>query len=273
MVNLPEDYNINDYDRPSVATDIVVFTMRKNPSESYRHLSEMRLSVLLVKRKEEPYKGLLALPGGFTVRNETIEQTVKRKLYEKTGVKDVPVSLLYNSSAMGRDPRGWIISCGYWTLVESSQAVVTEENASWYDVKFKYGDESVLELVSDDGKYHRIIFNISGNTELYNEAVKIEVLENDCIAFDHAEIIARAIIQLRNSLDYPYPAFRLLPESFTLTELQKVYETILEKPLLMANFRRKISPYVEETGEIETGAGHRPSKFFRPCVKGDKTNV
>ncbi len=273
MVNLPEDYNINDYDRPSVATDIVVFTMRKNPSESYRHLSEMRLSVLLVKRKEEPYKGLLALPGGFTVRNETIEQTVKRKLYEKTGVKDVPVSLLYNSSAMGRDPRGWIISCGYWTLVESSQAVVTEENASWYDVKFKYGDESVLELVSDDGKYHRIIFNISGNTELYNEAVKIEVLENDCIAFDHAEIIARAIIQLRNSLDYPYPAFRLLPESFTLTELQKVYETILEKPLLMANFRRKISPYVEETGEIETGAGHRPSKFFRPCVKGDKKNV
>lgn len=267
MVNLPENYNINDYDRPSVATDITVFTIRRNPGESYRHLSDMRLSVLLVRRQEEPYKGLLSLPGGFTSRNETIEQTAKRKLYEKTGVKDVPVSLLYNSSAMGRDPRGWIISCCYWTLVESSQAVITEENASWYDLKFSYGDESILELVSDSGEYHRIIFHISGNTELYNEAVKIETLENDCIAFDHAELIARAVIQLRNSLDYPYPAFRLLPESFTLTELQKVYEAILEKPLLMANFRRKIFPYVTETGETEKGAGHRPSKFFRPLIK------
>lgn len=267
MVNLPENYNINDYDRPSVATDITVFTIRRNPGESYRHLSEMRLSVLLVRIQEEPYKGLLSLPGGFTSRNETIEQTAKRKLYEKTGVKDVPVSLLYNSSAMGRDPRGWIISCCYWTLVESSQAVITEENASWYDLKFSYGDESILELVSDSGEYHRIIFHISGNTELYNEAVKIETLENDCIAFDHAELIARAVIQLRNSLDYPYPAFRLLPESFTLTELQKVYEAILEKPLLMANFRRKIFPYVTETGETEKGAGHRPSKFFMPLIK------
>lgn len=267
MVILPENYNINDYDRPSVATDIAVFTIRKNPSESYRHLSKMRLSLLMVKRTEEPYKGMLSLPGGFTVRTETIEQTAKRKLYEKTGVKDVPISLLYNSSAMGRDPRGWIISCAYWTLVENSQTDITEKNASWYDVRFTYGEESILELVSDDGKYHRIVFSISGNTELYNEAVKIETLENDCIAFDHAEIIARAIIQLRNSLDYPYPAFRLLPESFTLTELQQVYEVILDTPLLMANFRRKISPYVAETGEIETGAGHRPSKLFRPLIK------
>lgn len=267
MINIPENYNIDDYDRPSVAADIVVFTIRKKPCESYRHLSDMSLSVLLVKRKEEPYKNMLSLPGGFAVRNETIEQTAKRKLYEKTGVNDVPISLLYNSSAMGRDPRGWIISCGYWTLVENSQAVITENNAAWYDIKFKYDKESVLELVSDEGEYKKIVFNISGSTELYNEAVKIETVENNFIAFDHAEIIARAIIQLRNSLDYPYPAFRLLPKSFTLTELQKVYETILETPLLMANFRRKIMPYVEKTGEVETGAGHRPSNFFKPLLK------
>ena len=129
MINLPENYNIDDYDRPSVATDIAVFTIRKNPSESYRHLSETKFSVLMIKRKDEPYKDFLSLPGGFTVRTETIEQTAKRKLYEKTGVKDVPISLLYNSSAMGRDPRGWIISCAYWTLVESSQTALTEENA------------------------------------------------------------------------------------------------------------------------------------------------
>ncbi len=270
MINLPENYNIGDYDRPSVATDIAVFTIRKNPSESYRHLSEMKFSVLMIKRKDEPYKDFLSLPGGFTVRTETIEQTAKRKLYEKTGVKDVPISLLYNSSAMGRDPRGWIISCAYWTLVESSQTALTEENASWYDVKFTYGEESILELFSDEGKYYRVVFHVSGNTELYNEAVKIETIENNCIAFDHAEIIARAIIQLRNSLVYPYPAFRLLPESFTLTQLQQVYESILDTPLLMANFRRKISPYVQETGEIEAGAGHRPSKLFKPVFSKER---
>ena len=115
-----------------------------------------------------------------------------------------------------------------------------------------------------------VVFHVSGNTELYNEAVKIETIENNCIAFDHAEIIARAIIQLRNSLVYPYPAFRLLPESFTLTQLQQVYESILDTPLLMANFRRKISPYVQETGEIEAGAGHRPSKLFKPVFSKER---
>lgn len=270
MINLPENYNINNYERPSVAADIAAFTVRKKPCETYRHLSEMSLSVLLIKRREEPYKNFLSLPGGFTVKNETIEETAIRKLYEKTGVKNIPISLLYNSSAMGRDPRGWIISCGYWTLIENSQAVITEENAAWYDIKLKPGEESVLEIISDKGEYNKIVLKISGNTELYNEAVKIETIENNCMAFDHAEIIVRALIQLRNSLDYPYPAFRLLPELFTLTELQKVYETILDKPLLMANFRRKIMPYVEETSEIETGAGHRPSKFFRQKLRADQ---
>ncbi len=265
MVNLPENYNINDYDRPSVAVDIAVFTIRKKPCETYRHLSEMSLSVLLIKRKEEPYKNYLSLPGGFTIRTETIEETAKRKLYEKTGVKNVPISLLYNSSAMGRDPRGWIISCGYWTLIEKSQAVITEENASWYDIKFVYGKESFLELSSETGEVYKVKFNIGNDIELYNEALQIQTSENDFIAFDHAEIIARALIQLRNSLDTPYPAFRLLPPLFTLTELQQVYETILDKPLLMANFRRKVMSYVEGTDEIKAGAGHRPSKLFTAC--------
>ena len=66
MINLPENYNIDDYDRPSVATDIAVFTIRKNPSESYRHLSEMKFSVLMIKRKDEPYKDFFPMSENIT---------------------------------------------------------------------------------------------------------------------------------------------------------------------------------------------------------------
>lgn len=263
MNNLPENYDINQYDRPSVAVDTVVFTIRKTPCESYRHLSGMSLSVLMVKRTEMPYKDYISLPGGFTQRNETVENTAKRKLYEKTGIKNLPVSLLYNFSAPDRDPRGWIISCGYWTLVENSKALLTENNAEWYSIDFKCGDENYLNLISDRGNIYRTDFEIYDNTELYNQAPKINIISSDNIAFDHSEIIIRALIQLKSSLEYPYAAFRLLPEYFTLTELQQVYETILGKPFLMANFRRKIAPYVEDSGKIEKGAGHRPSKLFK----------
>lgn len=263
MHNLPEYYNIQDYDRPSVAADIVAFTIRKKPCESYRHLSEAALHVLLVQRTEPPFLHCPALPGGFATRNETIEQTAARKLYEKTGVSHLPLSLLYNASAPGRDPRGWIISCAYWTLVESSRAVLSEPNAGWYQIQLKQDAMHTLKLTAEDDTIYTVKFHLNTHTELYNQAPELEVLNCGGIAFDHAEMMIRALLQLRSSLEKPYAAFRLLPDIFTLTELQQVYEAILGTPLLMANFRRKIVPYVEETGEIETGAGHRPSKLFR----------
>ncbi len=265
MDNLPENYNINDYDRPSVAVDTVVFTIRKKACETYRHLSEASLSVLLIKRNEKPFKDFLSLAGGFASRNETIEETAQRKLFEKTGVKNAPLSLLKNFSAPNRDPRGWIISCGYWTVVEYNSVNITD-NAEWYDIKLNE-ENSVLELISDKGNNIKIKFRMNEKTSLYNEAVKIEILENSEIAFDHAEIIIRAVLQLRKSLDYPYAVFRMLPELFTLTELQKIYEVILDTPMIMANFRRKIMPYVEESTQMVTGAGHRPSKLFKASKK------
>ncbi len=255
-------YDITQYDQPSVTADIVVFTARKNDRESYRHLSMPVLSVLLIRRPEEPYTGMLSLPGGFCCREETIEETAHRKLREKTGIKEPPLSLLCNLSKLGRDPRGWIISCCYWTLIEYSNAQ-TEKNAEWYEVALEEKNGSyILDLTDDKGKVYRSEVRLSGTNELYNQSAEAYIPQNS-LAFDHAEIIVRALLQLRSSLEKPYAAFRLLPEQFTLTELQQIYEMVLDKKLLMANFRRKIAPYVEETGEIETGAGHRPSKLFR----------
>ena len=94
-------YCIKDFEQPSVAADIVVFTIRKTESESYRKLSTATLSVLLVKRKEWPEEGKLALPGGFCCKEETIEETASRKLQEKAGVTGVPLALLCNLSKLG----------------------------------------------------------------------------------------------------------------------------------------------------------------------------
>lgn len=256
------DYDITKYDRPSVAADIVVFTVRKSSSESYRHLSKPVLSVLLIRRTEEPFDKMLSLPGGFCCREETIEETACRKLKEKTGVDSPPLSLLCNLSKLGRDPRGWIISCCYWTVIDYTKVQV-EKNAEWYEVALKENDgKHTLILTDDNGKEYISEVSINNSNELYNQSAEADIRRNS-LAFDHAEIIVNALLKLRSSLEKPYAAFRLLPESFTLTELQQIYEAILDKKLIMANFRRKIAPYVEETGDIESGAGHRPSKFFR----------
>ena len=255
------DYDITKYDRPSVAADIVVFTVRKSSRESYRHLSSPVLSVLLIRRTEEPYDKMLSLPGGFCCREETIEETAFRKLKEKTGVDCPPLSLLCNLSALGRDPRGWIISCCYWTVIEYSKATI-EKNAEWYEVALDESDgKYTLTLTNDDGMEFVSEVRLNNPNELYNQSAEADIPKNS-LAFDHAEIIVNALLKLRSSLEKPYAAFRLLPEKFTLTELQQVYEAILDKKLLMANFRRKIAQYVEETGDIEGGAGHRPSKLF-----------
>ena len=256
------DYDISKYDRPSVAADIAVFTVRKSMRESYRHLSKPVRSVLLVNRTEEPFMGMPALPGGFCCREETIEETAERKLREKAGITDVPLSLMCNLSKLGRDPRGWIISCCYWTVIGYERAEISD-NAAWYEVSMTERDGAYSLILTDDsGREYCSEVRLSSTGELYNQSSVADIKQSG-LAFDHAEIIVRGLLQLRSSLEKPYAAFRMLPDSFTLTELQQIYETVLGKKLLMANFRRKVVPYVEETGVSDSGAGHRPSKLFR----------
>ena len=141
--------------------------------------------------------------------------------------------------------------------------MVTDKNAQWYNVKFEEKENHYsLVLTDNDGNEYRSEVMLNNKNELYNQYEKAYIPKTS-LAFDHAEIIVRALLRLKNSLDKPFAAFRFLPEEFTLTELQQIYEMILGKKLLMANFRRKILQYVEETDEIERGAGHRPSKLYR----------
>lgn len=273
-------YDEAHYVRPSLATDMAVFTVTSEDKDNYRKLPEKSLKILMIKRGEHPFIGQWALAGGFVRPHETTEQTAKRELAEETGVRDVYLEQLYTFSDLGRDPRTWVVSCSYLALVDgdklSLQAGDDASDAAWFQVEYKLlketsdstttgsVDQSVwqLTLTCND-----IVLNAKiGCTKTVTDhsiTTEYTIISSDNIAFDHAKIIAYAIERLRGKVEYTTIAFNLMPSLFTLTELQSVYEIILDKELLKANFRRKIADLVLETDQFTENAGHRPSRLFK----------
>ncbi len=214
---MAENYDASKYDRPSVTTDIVIFTLRNQD-----------LQVLLVKRKHWPFEGSWAIPGGFVRMEESLEESARRELWEETGVKDVYLEQLYTFGKPGRDPRTRVITVAYLAVAPAGQiaprAGSDAAQARWWSI-YKLPDE---------------------------------------LAFDHAEILAYALIRLRYKLEYTAVGFELLPEEFTLAELQAAYEIILGEDLDKANFRKKLAKanVVEATGHYRQTAG-RPAELYR----------
>lgn len=264
-------YNINKYERPSVTTDIAAFMIRSEESDNYKRDSENRLSILLVKRGVHPFMDCWALPGGFLKPNETVEECALREITEETNVVPVAILPVGVFSEPGRDPRGWIISNAFFSVIteESVKQVGGDDaaDAQWFDVSFEK---------DNDGDY-RLSLSLRGNTALESihlDAVltkertkfgkSIFLIKNSGgLAFDHARIIAEAVCLLRKYAQDFNTIFDFLPEKFTLNEVQKVQETILDISILPANFRRKINDYVIETDEYTQGAGHRPARLFK----------
>ncbi len=204
------------YHYPAVSVDVVIFTLRDDD-----------LQVLLVQRKNPPFEGRWAIPGGFVETKESLEVAARRELAEETGVRDVYLEQLYTFGDPGRDPRGRVITVAYLALVPSPLAVEAGSDASdarWW---------SVYQLPSR-------------------------------LAFDHDKILRYALQRLRYKLEYTAAGFRLLPSAFTMTELQKAYEIVLGEPLDKRNFRRRIleAGILEEAGQASEGRG-RPARQYR----------
>lgn len=187
-----------------------------------------------------------------------------REITEETSI--TPDALMPDAvfSNPGRDPRGWIISNAFVSVIseESLNAHGGDDaaDARWFDVKFTVNDmDAVLVLRSEESLITAKLRIISVQFGYPH----FEIIDSGGLAFDHAEIIACALYRLRSIIENFDIIFDFLPEKFTLSALQKVQEAILNTPLLPANFRRKASPYIEETDEYLTGAGHRPAKLFR----------
>ena len=191
-------------------------------------LFEGELRVLLVQRKSPPYAGQWAIPGGFIRMSESLEDAANRKLAEETGVTDVYTEQLFTFGEVNRDPRTRVITVAYFALVPYSA------------------------IDHHPGQH---------------ESATAWFVVNDLpeLAFDHAEIVEYALQRLRYKLEYTAVGFQLLPDVFTLTQLQRAYEIVLSEPLDKRNFRRKIlaADVIEATGDKTSEGEGRPAKLYR----------
>lgn len=266
-------YSPGDYERPSNTVDMLLFTIANTHSGDIRKDEEKELRILLIRRKNHPDIHKWALPGGFVQMDEDLETAAYRELQEETNVSDVYMEQLYSFGDVGRDKRTRIISISYMALVpgENIKPIAGDdaEDVAWF---------SVQKVVVSDTQNQIVISNEDlGLRYVYTEDItykkngvanlpisKIHATEdNNRIAFDHIEMINKGIERLRNKVEYTPVAFNLVPEKFTLNQIQKVYEVILGKKLVKQNFRKWIDKFVEELDEKQEEVGHRPAILYR----------
>ncbi|MDF1755292.1 MAG: NUDIX domain-containing protein [Verrucomicrobiales bacterium] len=183
--------------------------------------------VLLVERGGEPFKGKWAIPGGFVNVGESVDDAALRELEEECGVKKVFIEQLYTFGAPDRDPREHVVSVAYLVLVNiKDQQIIAGSDAS--------------------------------------RAEWFPVKSLPKLAFDHQKILAMAKKRLQGKIRYDPLGFELLPKKFTLTQLQNLYETILDTPLDKRNFRKKVQAQgiLRDLGEIQKNVTHRAAKLY-----------
>lgn len=206
-----------EYPRPAVTTDCVVLCFDEN-----------RLKVLLIKRRDEPFKGKWAFPGGFMEMKENSDEAALRELYEETGIKNVFAEQFHTFTGVDRDPRGRTISVSYYALTRLT------------DVRLNAGDDA-------------------------SEAGWFTISEKTPLAFDHEEILSEALAELKEKFRHYPVCFRLLPLKFTIPALQNLYEVVFDKKFERRNFRKKFisTGLLIDLKEAENGKGHRGAGYYR----------
>jgi 8-oxo-dGTP diphosphatase len=196
-----------------IAVGVVIFTIRQGS-----------LSVLLIERAAEPSRGQWALPGGFLLEGESLDDAAKRKLEDETGVSDVFLEQLYTFDRLGEGRAEIVVT--YFALVDFGRTRLRP------DLEWRPAWQPVHPLPG--------------------------------LAFDNGRVVAYAEERLRNKLEYSNVAYSLLPKRFTLTQMQRVYEAILGEPMDKRNFRRRVVSLgiVQETGQTAKQGAHRPAMLY-----------
>ncbi|MBQ3511464.1 MAG: NUDIX hydrolase [Bacilli bacterium] len=259
-----KNYDSSMFEKLSMTADILLVSVSDQEQTNYRKTSTKMMSILLAKRDDYPYKGKWCVPGGFLdVKGETLEECAKRVLKRETNLEDIYLEQLYTFDGLDRDPRMRVVSTSYVALVDKNKLTQKVEHASWFDVTLIEEKDNVVEITLDNGE-EVIRFAVKKVLrEKTTDRYDFEVIENEKIAFDHAKVILSGLERIRNKVNYTDIVFNMMPEYFTLGELQQVYEVILNKKLLDPAFRRIIADKVEKTNKMRTGGGHRPSYLFK----------
>lgn len=219
---VPAGYDADHHPRVAVTVDLVVLTLRDGA-----------LSVLLIERGEEPFRGALALPGGFVRPDETLDGAAARELAEETGMRDVPGHLeqLRSYGDPHRDPRMRVISVAYLALAPD-----LPEPAAGTDAAAAYW-------------------------------VPVERATREQLAFDHARILADGIERARSKLEYTALGTAFCPPEFTVADLRGVYEAVWGGRLDPRNFHRKVTStpgLLVDTGRTRAEGRGRPATLYRP---------
>ena len=259
-----KDYNPDEFKKLSLTTDILVLSVSSNDNSNYRKTDDKSMSVLLVKRDNYPFKDKWCLPGGFVGYDEELDEAPKRILKKETNLDNIYLEQLYTFGSLDRDPRMRVVSTSYMSLIDKNRLVEhINKNASWFDITLYEEKNNIVTIVLDNGT-ETISFKIEKILrDQTSDRYSFHILENNSIAFDHPLVILSGLERLKNKVSYTDIVFNMMPEYFTLGELQKVYEVILGKKLLDPAFRRIIKNKVVKTDKIKTGEGHRPSYLFK----------
>lgn len=261
-----EQYNPGNYERPSVTVDMLLFTIDEKEHDKRKNKNK-DLKILLIKRKDHPFINCWAIPGGFVGIDESLEEAAYRELKEETNLSEnVYLEQLYTFGKTNRDPRMRVISTSYMALTsrENIRKTVAGDDASdalWFVIKktFNTNDNFILSLYNEDENIS-IEYSFSKNENSWS----YECISKEKLAFDHCEILNLAMDRMKNKIFYTNIAFNLLPEKFTLTELQLVFESILGEKLDKANFRKRIIYLLDKVEDLEEdNVAHRPSKYYK----------
>ena len=257
-------YNKFDFDLLSITADILIFSVSNQEKVNYRKNDAKKMSILLVNRENYPYKDKWCLPGGFLNIDEDLEDAPRRILKRETNLDHIYLEQLYTFGSVDRDPRMRVVSVSYMALVDKDRLQdKLGEHAKWFDITLYEEKDNMVDIVLDSGDA-TISFQIEKTLkEETTDRYSFNIIKNDSLAFDHAKVILSGLERLKNKCEYTDIVFNMMPEYFTLGELQQVYEVILNKKLLDPAFRRIIEPKVVKTEIIKTGEGHRPSKLFK----------
>ena len=191
-------------------------------------LRDEQLKLLLIRRRNAPFEGCWSLPGGVVGTDEDVEANAMRKLEDSTGLSGIYLEQLYTFSAPERDPRERVISVAYYALVASKR----------------------LQLRTDEDSEGVGWYSLDELPEL---------------AFDHAQMVETAHQRLAAKLDYSTIAFQFMPELFTLSDLQNVFQIILNRDLDKRNFRKRMRAMeqIRQTSQVQKTGSHRPARLYR----------